>query len=283
MSVAEPRTNAAAPKAASLTRWYAAIPFVSIVVIAVIGPRLAPHSATNVVGAPSTGPSSEFWFGTDTNGMDVFSRVLSATRLDVGVGLAVTVAATAIALAIGLLAGMNEHRRGVGGMMARASARTVDMVQAIPAMVAGLVLLSFFGRTIPTLIVALTIILIPMQARLVRTEVLRVRSEAYIEAARMSGLHEVRILIRHVLPNSASSALENTSAIFGIAIIFCAGLGFLGVGVPPPTPEWGSMLASGATDAAVGRWWSAFFPALALGITVAAAAGATKALFSHSD
>lgn len=283
MTVAEPRRNAVAPKAASRTRWYAAIPFVSIVVVAVIGPRFAPHSATTVVGAPSTGPSADFWFGTDTNGMDVFSRVLSATRLDVGVGLAVTVAATAIALFIGLLAGMNEHRRGVGGILARASARTVDMVQAIPAMVAGLVLLSFFGRTIPTLIVALTVILIPMQARLVRTEVLRVRSEAYIDAARMSGLHEVRILIRHVLPNSASSALENTSAIFGIAIIFCAGLGFLGVGVPPPTPEWGSMLASGATDAAVGRWWSAFFPALALGITVAAAAGATKALFSHSD
>ncbi|OZD11017.1 ABC transporter permease [Rhodococcus sp. 06-156-3C] len=282
MSVA-PSTTVDTPKSAHFRRWYAAVPFGVIVVIALVGPWLTPHDDTTVVGAPSTGPSGQFWFGTDTNGMDVFSRVLSATRLDVGVGLVVTVAATTIALIIGLLAGMNEHRRGPGGMLARASARTVDMVQAIPAMVAGLVLLSFFGRTVPTLIIALTIILIPMQARLVRTEVLRVRSEAYIDAARMSGLHEVRILVRHVLPNSASSALENTSAIFGIAIIFCAGLGFLGVGVPPPTPEWGSMLASGATDAAVGRWWSALFPALALGITVAAAAGATKALFSHSD
>ncbi|MFZ2176340.1 MAG: ABC transporter permease [Rhodococcus sp. (in: high G+C Gram-positive bacteria)] len=262
------------------SRWLKAVPFAFVLALAVIAPRIAPQSTTTVVGAPSEAPSAEHLFGTDSFGMDVFSRVLAATRLDIGVGLAVTVLATVAALAIGILTGMNEHRPGPIGRCARVVGRSIDLVQAVPVMVAGLVLLSFFGRTTTVLVISLAVILMPMQVRLVRVEVLRVRNETYIDAARMSGLRELQILVRHVLPNSAAPALENTSAIFGMAIIFCAGLGFLGVGIPVPTPEWGSMLASGATDAAVGRWWAAFFPACALAIAVATGSGFSRALFA---
>ncbi|MBN9738680.1 MULTISPECIES: ABC transporter permease [unclassified Pseudonocardia] len=263
-----------------LARPLLALPFALLLVLAVVGPLLAPWDPQSVVATPSSPPSSAHWFGTDTNGMDVFSRVLTATRLDVLIALSVTVLSTLAALVVGLVTGMNEARRGPAGIAARATARGIDLVQAVPTVIGGLVLLSFFGREPLVMVLALALLLLPVQARLVRVEVLRVRSEGYVDAARMSGESEPALIVRHVLPNASHAALENTSAIFGIAVIFCAGLGFLGVGIVPPIPEWGSMLALGATDAAVGRWWGALFPALALGLAVASAAGAARALFA---
>jgi peptide/nickel transport system permease protein len=262
-----------------LRRWVPAIPFAVLLLMAVIGPLLAPWDPESVVATPSSPPSAAHWFGTDTNGMDVLSRTLTAFRLDVAIALSVTVLATLAALVVGLVTGMNEARRGPVGMLARGGARGIDLLQAVPAMIGGLVLLSFFGRDPVVMVLSLALMTLPMQARLVRVEVLRVRSEGYVDAARMAGETEAALMRRHVLPNAAHAALENTSSIFGIAIIFCAGLGFLGVGIAPPTPEWGTMLSLGSTDAAVGRWWSALFPALALGLSVAAAAGVSGPLF----
>lgn len=240
-----------------------------LLVITVIGPWIVPQDPTLVVGPPSTAPGGEFWAGTDSSGLDVFSRTVAAARIDVVIAAAVTLIATAAGVLIGLGIGMNESRPSVTGFAARAGARFLDLLEAVPTLIVGLVAVSFFGVTRITLILALALIVMPIQARLVRTEVLRVRSEAYLDAARQAGLSELRLILRHVLPNSVLPAVQNGSVIFGFAIILVAALGFLGVGLPPPTPEWGTMITDGAGDAATGRFWAAGFPAAALCLTVA--------------
>lgn len=244
------------------------LPFGLLLVLALVGPLLVNHSATSVVGGQSEAPSAEFWFGTDANGLDVYSRVMTAFRLDIVIAICITVLATTVAMAVGLISGMYQAERTVLGVIARLLGRAVDLVQSVPVMIAGLVIVSFFGRNAVVITLALTIVLVPFQARLMRTEVLRTRTDGYVDAARMSGESELRLLVRHVLPNSARTTIENTSTIFGMAIIFTAALGFLGVGIPTPTAEWGTMLAAGAPDAAVGRWWPVLFPAAALGLSV---------------
>lgn len=278
--------TSSAPGQQSVTRWrrpsartIAFVPAAIIVVLAVIGPLIVPYSPIEVVARPDLTPSTDHWFGTDSSGMDVFSRTIAATQNNLMIGLITTVVATVLGIAIGLAVGMNESRRGVIGGISRGVSRALDLVQAIPAIVIGLVLIAFFGASIPSLTLALSVILLPNQARLVRTEVLRVRSEAYLDAARISGEREFIVIARHVLPNSTWPALENASLVFGSAIVLTAGLGFLGVGLNPPTPEWGSMIAIGAPSAASGRWWSALFPAIALAITVFAVSGLGRRLF----
>ncbi len=194
----------------------------------------------------------------------MLSRTLTAFRLDIAIAIGgVTLLATAVGIAIGSIAGMYGSKGGLLGAIAATLGRTIDLVQALPVMIGGLVIVSFFGRNSVVIALALALVLMPFQGRLMRTEVLRTRNDGFVTAARMSGESEFRILLRHVIPNSCAPVLENASAIFGMGgIIFCAGLGFLGVGIPLPTAEWGgNMLADGgAADAAVGRWWPALFP-----------------------
>lgn len=254
------------------------LPFASLLLLCAFGPLLARHSPTSVVGPGSSAPSAEFWFGTDSNGLDVYSRVVTAFQLDIALALSITVLTTALAIVIGTVAGMHAERGGPLGLIARLLGRSIDLLQAVPIMIAGLVIVSFFGRNPVVIALALTVSLIPFQARLMRTEVARVRHAGYIDAARMHGESELRILLRRVLPNAMRPTIENASAIFGMAVIFCAALGFLGVGIPVPTPEWGSMLALGAPDAAVGRWWPVLFPSAALAYSVWAASVLVAAL-----
>ncbi|GAA4545929.1 ABC transporter permease [Pseudonocardia xishanensis] len=258
--------------------WIATGILALVLLAALVGPLLTPYDPTDVVGLPSRAPSAEHWGGTDSTGMDVFSRTLAGTRIDVVIAAMATLLATVLGIAVGLGVGMNESRRGPVGVLARGVSRLLDLLQAIPVVIIGLVVVSFFGTSTPTMIVALAVILMPIQARLTRSEVLRVRGDAYLDAARQAGRHELRLIVRHVLPNSVRPALLNVSVILGISIVLTASLGFLGVGLPPPTPEWGSMIAHGAGDAAVGKWWSAAFPAAALCVTVAASSVLTHRL-----
>lgn len=266
---------------AGLRDYAALIPFALLLLLAVFGPILAPQSPTEVVGTPSTAPSVDHWFGTDSNGFDVLSRTLTAFRLDIAIAIGVTLLATVVGIAIGSIAGMYGSKGGLLGVIAATLGRTIDLVQALPVMIGGLVIVSFFGRNAVVIALALALVLMPFQGRLMRTEVLRTRNDGFVTAARMSGESEFRILARHVIPNSCAPVLENASAIFGMGIIFCAGLGFLGVGIPLPTAEWGNMLADGAADAAVGRWWPALFPVLALAYSVWAASRVTAFISRH--
>ncbi len=259
-------------------RIFGCLPFAVVLLLAAIGPLLTTYDPTVVAGQGSTAPSAGHWFGTDSNGLDVYSRTLAAFRLDVLLAVSITLLATFGGVLLGLFVGMYESRRTVVGLLARLLGRLVDLVQSIPVMIAGMVVVVFFGRTPLVVAIALAIVITPFQARLMRTEVLAVRSAGYIDAARMSGESAHRIVFGHVLPNAWRPALENMSTVFAMAIIFSAALGFLGAGIPVPTPEWGSMLALGAPDAAVGRWWAVLFPALALALSVWAASVAVTTL-----
>jgi peptide/nickel transport system permease protein len=257
------------------------VPAGLFLLLTVFGPLLVKYDPTKVVGPTSAPPSGDFWFGTDSAGLDVYSQLVAATRLDMVMAMGVVAIATGLGIALGLLLGMNEAARGPLGWFTRGLARVIDFLQAVPAVIFGLVAVSFYGQNAITLVLAVAFALCPVQVRLVRTEVLRVRSEAYLEAARMAGLSEFELTIRHVLPNSCWPAIENATVLFGTSIIIMSALGFMGIGLPPPTPEWGSMMSRGATDAASGRWWSAGFPALALALAVASTAIAAATLLGR--
>ncbi|MDF2443432.1 MAG: peptide/nickel transport system permease protein [Subtercola sp.] len=279
---AESVTSAPRRRRSPGRRYLALIPFGVLVLVAIVGPLLVPYDPTKVIGPSSAAPGGGFLFGTDSAGMDVFSRTVAATRINVIIALGTTVAATAIGILLGLLIGMNESRSGVSSTLARGTARVVDLIEAVPAVLTGLVIVSFYGSSVLTLTIAMAVILSPIQVRLVRTEVLRVRRESYLDAARMAGDSELKLTMTSVLPNSSWAALENSSVVFAISIILTASLGFIGVGLPPPTPEWGSMLARGATDALVSRWWPAAFPTIGLAFAVVAASLAAHAVFGRS-
>jgi peptide/nickel transport system permease protein len=239
---------------------------------------VVPFNPERVAGAPLLSPSGKFWFGTDDNGLDVFSQTLAGARYDVLIAVCVVLVATIVGVALGLAIGMNESRRGPIGWLARLVSRIVDFIQAVPAMLFGLIAVAFFGASATSLTLIVAAILAPFQVRLVRTEVLQVRGEGYIDAARMAGTGELKLTLRHVLPNSARPATLYMSVLFGVSVILVASLGFIGVGLPPPTPEWGSMVSKGATDVSLGRWWPAAFPLIFLVLTVSAVAFGFTAL-----
>jgi peptide/nickel transport system permease protein len=256
-------------------------PFAIVCLVTVIGPWITPFDPRRVAGPSSLPPGSIYWFGTDSSGLDVFSQLVAATRADGVIALMVAVLSTLAGIAGGLFLGMNESSEGWLGPLSRMVARVIDFVQALPPILIGLLAISFYGTQQLTLTLAIAFVLSPIQIRLVRTEVLRVRSEAYLEAARMAGFSEFELTLRHVLPNSVGPALENATILFGVSIILAASFGFLGVGLPPPEPEWGAMIARGASDASAGRWWSAGFPVLALAFTVTGVAVAAPILFAR--
>lgn len=266
---------------AGIRSWAPVYPMAAVFLVAVIGPWIVPLSPTAVAGAPNLPPGGAFHFGTDSTGLDVFSRTIAAFRNDIIIATLTSLIATTAGILVGLLIGMNESRRGLLGWVARFLARVLDLIQAVPAVVIALALVAVFGTSVFSLTIALAIILTPNQARMVRTEVLKVRTDAYVDAARMAGEREFALTMRHVLPNASWPALENASLVFGAAILIAATLGFLGVGLQPPTPEWGSMISTGASDAAVGRWWSFVFPAIALVIAVGSFALAGQRVFGR--
>jgi peptide/nickel transport system permease protein len=258
----------------------ALVPLITLLLLAIVAPYFLPFSSTEVVGPSYHAPTATYLFGTDSAGLDVYSRTISATRLDCIMGVLVAILATCGGVILGVVLGINEPASGPRGLAARALSRLMDLVQAVPAILVGVVAVAFYGTQVSTLVIAIAIILCPLQARLVRTEVLRVRNEGYVEAGRIAGANPLEIAIRHILPNAVAPALQNMSVIFGIGIIIISGLGFIGVGLTPPTAEWGTMLGSGATDALQGMWWSAAFPAVFLAFAVTSVAFTTKWIFS---
>lgn len=254
------------------------IPAAILLIFTVFGRFIAPYPPTKVIAAANLPPSRTYLFGTDPTGMDVFSRTIAATQNDVVMAFLVTVFATALGVLVGLTIGMYESHGGPIGLACRAVMRFIDLSDAIPPLVVGVVIVGIVGASVTSLSVALAFIMMPTQARLTRAEVLKVRSDAYVEAAQMAGLLQWEVTLRHVLPNSARPSIENCSAIFGYSIIVLASLGFLGIGLNPPAPEWGSMISSGLSDVMLGTWWPMLFPAIALMLAVIAASSLTRVL-----
>ena len=202
------------------------------------------------------------WFGTDETGLDVFSRVLAASRTDV----AIAVGANALSLVIGSLLGLvaGTARPFLAGLLMRVS----DLLQAFPVFITGMILVTMAGRSELTIVLALALLYTPIYIRLTRAEVLAQRHRGFVDAARALGRTELWIALRHVLPNAMTPALIQASVTIGFAILMTAGLSFVGAGVRPPTPEWGLMIADGSNLMVQGEWWPSLFPGFAISFTV---------------
>ncbi len=237
--------------------------FVLIVLAAVIGPYVVPYdplaSATSVALKP---PSAAHWFGTDQLGRDVFSRVIVATRLD----FFIAVASVALVFAMGGLAGVAAGF--FGGWVDRVVGRIADTIMAFPLFVLAMGIVAALGNSVQNIILATAIVNFPLYARIARSEANIRRDAGFVQAARLSGNGDIRIVLTQVLPNIMPIMIVQMSLTMGYAILNAAGLSFIGLGVRPPTPEWGIMVAEGAAFMVSGEWWIAFFPGLALMIAV---------------
>ena len=237
--------------------------FLLLVLIAIVGPHLVPFDplASNAAMALQP-PSATHWFGTDNLGRDVFSRVVVATRLD----LSISVMAVLLSLLIGSLLGAVAGY--AGGWADAVVSRVMDTIMAFPLFVLAMGIVAALGNTIENIVYATAIINIPFYARLVRSEV-RIRRDApFAQAARLSGMSHTRVLLFTLLPNALPPMMVQMSLNMGWAILNAAGLSFIGLGVRPPTPEWGIMVAEGANFIVSGEWWLALFPGLSLMLAV---------------
>ena len=237
--------------------------FLLILLAALFGPQLAPYDplASNTAQTLKP-PNAQHWFGTDQLGRDVFSRVIVATRLD----FFIAVASVALVFVMGGLAGVAAGF--FGGWTDRIIGRIADTVMAFPLFVLAMGIVAALGNTVQNIVLATAIVNFPLYARIARAEANVRREAGFVEAARLSGNADWRILVGQILPNVFPILVVQMSLTMGYAILNAAGLSFIGLGVRPPTPEWGIMVAEGAAFMVAGQWWNAFFPGAALMLAV---------------
>jgi peptide/nickel transport system permease protein len=234
-----------------------------VVLFGLLGPLLIPHDPeTGNAADRELAPSLTHWFGTDTFGFDIMARTAAAARLDLFIAFVVTGLALIIGSAIGLVSGY------AGGRVDEVLMRVVDTVLAFPAFILALGIAAALGNSLRSVIIALTVAYTPFFVRVVRSETLARRGQDFVLAARCSGASGPRILAMHILPNVATAALVQATLILGWAILDTAALSFIGIGVKPPTAEWGVMVSEGAKLIVTGEWWVSLFPGLFIAITV---------------
>jgi peptide/nickel transport system permease protein len=237
--------------------------FAMLLVSALVGPALVPFDPLQTNAAMALKPPSwVHWFGTDNLGRDVFSRVIVATRLD----LAISISAVGLSFVIGAVLGSIAGYWG--GWLDIVLSRILDTIMAFPLFVLAMGIVAALGNTIENIIYATAIINIPFYARLVRAEVNIRRNAGFARAAKLSGNSNLRVLAMHIFPNALPPMMVQVSLNLGWAILNAAGLSFIGLGVRPPTPEWGIMVAEGANFIVSGEWWMAVFPGLWLMLAV---------------
>jgi peptide/nickel transport system permease protein len=239
-----------------------------LLLLAAAGPAIAPYDPTQAdIGNRLAPPSGEHWLGTDSTGLDVFSRVISAPRTDLAIAVVGVLVSMGLGVALGLTSGYAD--RGIGGVFSAGVMRVTEMVQSFPVFVLAMALVASSGQKMTNVIYAVAFVNVPFYLRMVHTESRVLRRRAFVESAQVSGVSTTRTIARHVLPNALTPALAQMSVNFGWAILLTAGLSFAGAGVRMPTPEWGLMIAQGVQDINGGVWWTAVFPGVALTATVA--------------
>lgn len=237
-----------------------------LVLAALLAPLLAPYDPIAIGDVMATRFQSPSWahpFGTDEFGRDLFSRALYGARVSLSVGILAMLLATSIGSLYGAVSGY------FGGIVDGVMMRIVDVWIAFPAFYLMLLLVGVFEASVPVLILILALTAWPSTARFIRGEILSLRERDYVEAARAMGLPAHRIILRHLIPGALSPVLVTGALTVAGMIGAEAGLSFLGLGISPPTPSWGNMVAAGK-DALASAWWISFFPGALLTITLIA-------------
>lgn len=230
--------------------------------LALIGPMLAPYQANQQIFADARQPpSSKHWFGTDHLGRDVFSRVVLGARDVLSLAGIGTLIAVLAGTSLGLITGY------LGGWLDELLMRLFDSLLALPALLLALVLLGAIGRSRNSVLIVIAIVYTPIVTRVIRSAVMSVKSKSFVEAARVQGEPVWSILVREILPSTLPTLAVEASLRFSYAIFLVASLGFLGVGVQPPNPDWGLMVREGR-DNFTQTPWALYFPAGAIALLV---------------
>lgn len=238
---------------------------IALVLIAILAPHIVPYDAENYFDydALNAGPSAQHWFGVDSLGRDIFSRILMGTRISLEAGFVSVIIGAIIGTMLGLLAGYYE------GWWDRIVMRISDVLFAFPGILLAIGIVAILGNGMINVIFAVAVFSIPAFARLVRGNTLMLKHLTYVEAARSIGASDWTIIMRHILPGTISSIVVYFSMRIGTSIITAASLSFLGLGAQPPTPEWGAMLNEARADMVTAPH-VAIFPSLAIFLTVLA-------------
>ena len=233
--------------------------------LAVLAPLISPFApnAQDIIGAKLAPPSAKHWFGADILGRDMLSRMLYGARISVFVGLAVVAAAGSFGTLVGLFAG---YRRG---WIDEIVMRVTDIFLAFPPLILAMAIAGALGPSLTNALIAVVVVLWPVYARLVRGQVLVLREREFIQAAQIVGVHNRRLLLRHLLPNVLAPLLVQATFDMGATILIVAGLSFIGFGAQPPTPEWGVMISDGRNYITT-QWWLTGVPAAGILLLVAA-------------
>jgi peptide/nickel transport system permease protein len=245
------------------------VPFVLIAIFAnVIAPYdpTEPLQGAKIFEPPvwSAGGNIHALLGTDYQGRDVLSRLIFGARVSLVVGISGTIVAGSIGTTLGMIAGY------IGGWVDQLIMRITDAWLALPAIVFAIFLATMVGPSMWNIVIILGCVYWTRYARVIRGEVLSLREREFVKLAEIAGASRVRVIVHHILPNVMNSVMVLASLTIGVVIIAEASLSFLGVGVPPPQPAWGSMLADGRSMLMVGDWWLTIFPGLGIMLVVLA-------------
>lgn len=242
---------------------------ITMTLLAIFAPVIAPYSPTEADSASFLQPpSAAHLFGTDNVGMDIFSRSIYAPRIDLTIAVLGTLLSAVVGSSIGAVVGFYSSGRGIRVWLSFAIMRAADVLQAFPVFVFAIALVASLGQSIQTVVLAIAFVNAPIYLRLMRSQVLTIRSMRYVEASQVNGLSDMQTIMRHVIPNAIAPVLAQLSVNIGWGILLTAALSFVGAGVRAPTPEWGSMIAMGFQNVVTGQWWPSMFPGAMLAITV---------------
>jgi peptide/nickel transport system permease protein len=252
------------------------------VLLAIVGPWLAPYDPQAATSDILLAPSGSHPFGTDKAGIDTLSVVLAGFRADILIALGSIAISLVGGVLLGAIAGFAYQARGarrVGWVLLRLA----DVVQTIPVLILALALVGMTGPSVRNVVISVAFVNLPMFFRITRGAILVVQQETYVDAARSLGLSDTQLLARHVLPNSMAPVVANASIAMGASVLLTASLSYVGAGVRPPTPEWGATMAAGAEQLVTGEWWLSVLPGLVLAIVVLGFALVGKGLERQLD
>jgi peptide/nickel transport system permease protein len=243
-------------------RWKVLVNFAILLVLIALG-LLAPYLPLQNPEKPNPmttlqPPSSDHWFGTDRDGMDIFSRTIFAIRTDFALALSSVVIGIVIGVPLGAIAGY------AGGFLDTIITRTTEVFQGFPQILFGMAVLAAAGNTLTNVVLIIAFYNVPVYSKMVRSVVVPLREVEFVQAAKVAGNRPVSIVFRHIIPNALVPVFSQLPLSCAYAVQMIAGLSFIGLGVEIPKPEWGSMIQLGANYIVFSKWWPSIFPGLAL-------------------